>query len=95
MKLDFRHNRGYGHVLTVGQGDTGQLGLGEDIMEKSRPGLITTLSDAVDIVAGNIFQRECPVITLNPLRILFCISFASFLLALSLKLSLFQLLRKR
>ena len=60
MKLDFRHNRGYGHVLTVGQGDTGQLGLGEDIMEKSRPGLITTLSDAVDIVAGNIiFQRQC------------------------------------
>ena len=60
VKLDFRHNRGYGHVLTVGQGDTGQLGLGEDIMEKSRPGLITTLSDAVDIVAGNtIFQREC------------------------------------
>ena len=29
--------RGSGHVLTVGQGDTGQLGLGEDVMEKTRP----------------------------------------------------------
>ena len=28
-------SRGWGHVLTVGQGDTGQLGLGEDIMEKT------------------------------------------------------------
>ena len=24
-------------MLSVGQGDTGQLGLGEDVMEKSRP----------------------------------------------------------
>ena len=24
-------------MLTVGQGDTGQLGLGEDVMEKTRP----------------------------------------------------------
>ena len=28
IKLDFRHSRGYGQVLTVGQGDTGQLGRG-------------------------------------------------------------------
>jgi len=54
IKLDFRHNRGFGHVLTVGQGDTGQLGLGEDVMEKSRPGLVSSLSDAVDIVAGGM-----------------------------------------
>ncbi len=52
----FRHNRGFGHVLTVGQGDTGQLGLGEDVMEKSRPGLVSSLSDAVDIVAGKRFD---------------------------------------
>ena len=37
LALDFRHDRGSGVVLTVGQGDTGQLGLGEDVMEKSRP----------------------------------------------------------
>eukprot|EP00088_Acartia_fossae_P027087 TRINITY_DN27867_c0_g1_i6.p1 TRINITY_DN27867_c0_g1~~TRINITY_DN27867_c0_g1_i6.p1 ORF type:complete len:474 (+),score=126.00 TRINITY_DN27867_c0_g1_i6:60-1424(+) len=54
VKLDFRHSRGHGHVLTLGQGDTGQLGLGEDIMEKSRPGIVTTLSNAVDVVAGGM-----------------------------------------
>eukprot|EP00088_Acartia_fossae_P007766 TRINITY_DN13641_c0_g1_i1.p1 TRINITY_DN13641_c0_g1~~TRINITY_DN13641_c0_g1_i1.p1 ORF type:complete len:441 (+),score=87.17 TRINITY_DN13641_c0_g1_i1:57-1379(+) len=54
IKLDFRHNRGSGHVLTLGQGDTGQLGLGEDIMEKQRPGLITDIKDAVDVVAGGM-----------------------------------------
>jgi len=54
IKLDFRHNRGCGHVLTVGQGDTGQLGLGEDIMEKARPGLIPDIEDAVDVVAGGM-----------------------------------------
>jgi regulator of chromosome condensation len=54
VKLDFAFNRGYGHVLTVGQGDTGQLGLGEDVMEKSRPQVVTTLSEAVDVVAGGM-----------------------------------------
>lgn len=54
LKLDFRHDRGIGHVLTVGQGDTGQLGLGEDVMEKTRPGLVSTIKDAVDVVAGGM-----------------------------------------
>ena len=46
--------RGSGHVLTVGQGDTGQLGLGEDIMEKTRPGMVKEVEDAVEIVAGGM-----------------------------------------
>ena len=41
-------------MLTVGQGDTGQLGLGEDVMEKSRPGLVEHVTDAVDVVAGGM-----------------------------------------
>ena len=41
-----------GVVLTVGQGDTGQLGLGEDVMERSKPGLVKGLEDAVDVAAG-------------------------------------------
>jgi len=53
-KLSFRHSRGFGHVLTLGQGDTGQLGLGEDVMEKSRPGLVADVKDAVDVVAGGM-----------------------------------------
>ena len=31
-------------MLTVGQGDTGQLGLGEDVMEKTRPQVILSFS---------------------------------------------------
>lgn len=54
LQLGFRHDRGTGHVLTVGQGDTGQLGLGEDILEKSRPGLVADIKDAVDVVAGGM-----------------------------------------
>ena len=52
--LPFRHSRGWGQLLTVGQGDTGQLGLGEDVMEKSRPAAVTELSAAVDAMAGGM-----------------------------------------
>ena len=52
--LPFRHQRGWGQVLTVGQGDTGQLGLGDDVMEKSRPAAVKEISDAVDAVAGGM-----------------------------------------
>jgi len=51
---DFRHSRGRGQVLTLGQGDTGQLGLGEDVMEKMKPGLVTEIENAVDAVAGGM-----------------------------------------
>ena len=44
--------QGCGVVLTVGQGDTGQLGLGEDIMERSRPALVKEVDKAVEVVAG-------------------------------------------
>ena len=55
LKLTSRAaTRGFGHVLTVGQGDTGQLGLGEDIMEKTRPGLVKEVEDAVEVVAGGM-----------------------------------------
>jgi len=54
LKLDFRHHRGSGYVLTVGQGDTGQLGLGEDVMEKSRPQVVAGISSAVDVAAGGM-----------------------------------------
>jgi len=54
QKLSLRHNRGSGQVLAVGQGDTGQLGLGEDIMERGRPALVQGITDAVDVVAGGM-----------------------------------------
>jgi len=46
--------RGCGHVLTLGQGDTGQLGLGEDIMERARPALVKEVQNAVEVVAGGM-----------------------------------------
>lgn len=42
-----------GRVLTLGQGDVGQLGLGEDILERKKPAIVKGLDD-LDIV-----QVEC------------------------------------
>ncbi|XP_031558913.1 regulator of chromosome condensation-like [Actinia tenebrosa] len=42
-----------GYVLTMGQGDVGQLGLGEDVLERKKPALVKGLED-VEIV-----QVEC------------------------------------
>lgn len=43
-----------GVVLCLGQGDTGQLGLGEDILERSKPALVKDLEGVVDICAGGM-----------------------------------------
>lgn len=42
-----------GHVLTLGQGDVGQLGLGEDILERKKPAIVKGLDDL------EIVQVEC------------------------------------
>ena len=48
---------GSGVCLTLGQGDTGQLGLGEDIMERSKPALVKSIPVKVSLVcAENIKQ---------------------------------------
>lgn len=41
-------------ILAVGQGDVGQLGLGEDILEKTRFGTIPGYTDIVAIAAGGM-----------------------------------------
>ncbi len=43
-----------GVVLTLGQGDTGQLGLGEDIMERAKPALVKGVDGVVAISAGGM-----------------------------------------
>lgn len=43
-----------GNVLSCGQGEVGQLGLGEDVMEKTRPALVDTMKDVVDMSAGGM-----------------------------------------
>ncbi|KAJ3662552.1 hypothetical protein Zmor_006896 [Zophobas morio] len=43
-----------GVVLVTGSGECGQLGLGPDIFEKSRPALVDTKHEIVDICAGGM-----------------------------------------
>ena len=38
----------------MGQGDVGQLGLGPDVLEKSRPALVDQVKDVIDVVAGGM-----------------------------------------
>ncbi len=53
-KLGFLTSGERGVVLTLGTGDTGQLGLGEDVMERKRPGLVSELEGVVDVAAGGM-----------------------------------------
>lgn len=43
-----------GILLSCGQGDMGQLGLGEDQMERKRPSQVNDIPDVVDICAGGM-----------------------------------------
>jgi regulator of chromosome condensation len=38
----------------MGQGDVGQLGLGSDVLEKSRPTLVYKVKDVIDVIAGGM-----------------------------------------
>jgi len=51
-----------GNVLVCGTGDTGQLGLGEDVLERKRPALVENIPNAVDVCAGGM---HCLVLTKN------------------------------
>ncbi|XP_049800569.1 regulator of chromosome condensation isoform X3 [Schistocerca nitens] len=43
-----------GLVFTFGQGDVGQLGLGEDVLERTNPAIVKNLENVVDICAGGM-----------------------------------------
>lgn len=43
-----------GVVLVTGAGDVGQLGLGPDVLEKSRPAQISLNEEIVDVCAGGM-----------------------------------------
>ncbi|XP_027720536.1 regulator of chromosome condensation isoform X2 [Vombatus ursinus] len=48
------HRTEAGLVLTLGQGDVGQLGLGEDVMERKRPALVSMPEGIVQAEAGGM-----------------------------------------
>lgn len=41
-------------MLVLGQGDVGQLGLGEDVLERKKPALVTLPEGIVQAVAGGM-----------------------------------------
>lgn len=41
-------------MLTLGQGDVGQLGLGENVMERKKPALVPISEDIVQAEAGGM-----------------------------------------
>ena len=44
-----------GLVLALGEGDVGQLGLGENILEKSKPGFVEVVGkDIIQVIAGGM-----------------------------------------
>lgn len=43
-----------GCVLTLGEGDTGQLGLGEDVMERTKPAKVDIDAEIVQVTAGGM-----------------------------------------
>uniref|UniRef100_A0A8P0TK95 Regulator of chromosome condensation 1 n=2 Tax=Canis lupus familiaris TaxID=9615 RepID=A0A8P0TK95_CANLF len=55
VKVSHRsHSTEPGIVLTLGQGDVGQLGLGENVMERKKPALVPIPEDIVQAEAGGM-----------------------------------------
>ena len=48
------HGKEPGQVVALGQGDVGQLGLGEDITERKKPALVSLPEKTVQVVAGGM-----------------------------------------
>ena len=43
-----------GKVLTCGEGDVGQLGLGEDVMERERPAIVNIPDPVIQVYGGGM-----------------------------------------
>ncbi|XP_071325986.1 regulator of chromosome condensation [Trachinotus anak] len=55
VKVSHRsHGKEAGQVLVLGQGDVGQLGLGEDIIERKKPALVSLPEKTVQVRAGGM-----------------------------------------
>lgn len=54
MVTDEGLNRVPGSVLVIGEGIAGQLGLGIDVSEKSKPAVVPDLGNVIEIAAGGM-----------------------------------------
>lgn len=48
------HGKEAGQVLVLGQGDVGQLGLGEDVIERKKPALVSLPEKTLQVIAGGM-----------------------------------------
>ncbi|TKS81872.1 Regulator of chromosome condensation [Collichthys lucidus] len=48
------HGKEAGQVLVLGQGDVGQLGQGEDVMQRKKPSLVSLPEKIVQVIAGGM-----------------------------------------
>ena len=48
------HPKEAGQVLVLGQGDVGQLGQGEDVMQRKKPSLVPLPEKIVQVAAGGM-----------------------------------------
>lgn len=48
------HGKDPGQVLVLGQGDVGQLGLGETTIERKKPALVSLPEKMLQVVAGGM-----------------------------------------
>lgn len=60
--VSYVHPSQPGFVLAVGEGDTGQLGLGPDIMDRSKPARVHLPADVIQICAGGM-HSVCLTVT--------------------------------
>ncbi|XP_033958325.1 regulator of chromosome condensation [Pseudochaenichthys georgianus] len=55
VKVSHRsHCKEAGQVLVLGQGDVGQLGLGENTIERKKPALVSLPEEIVEVIAGGM-----------------------------------------
>jgi len=54
LEVHYVHQSQPGFVFAVGEGDTGQLGLGPDVMDRSRPSRVDLPADVIQICAGGM-----------------------------------------
>jgi len=52
--VSYVHRSQPGCVLALGEGDTGQLGLGPDVMDRSKPATVNLPADVIQICAGGM-----------------------------------------
>ena len=72
-----------GVILTVGMGDIGQLGLGEEVEERTRPALVPNLENIVAIAAGGL-HTACVNKDGKVVMLLFCLRlFFSYIFLIS------------